>query len=251
MTASVASPPGAWPSLPLAEWADTYATLHLWTQIVGKIRLAQSPWVNHSWHVALYVTATGLTTSSIPYGDRAFQIDFDFVDHVLRVRTSDGGRAGFALEPQSVATFHRRLFAELSRLDLRVEIHGKPNEIPDAIPPPASQPRPSLPKEPPTAPICASSSCRTTSCVKRSRPTPRCWRSCSRRTRPPRISRAGIDAHSNVTAIRSAETTRAPPQAFRSGRTAHRSVPSCARGRRSRPRRRRRRRPTPRARRDR
>ncbi len=70
-----------WPSLPLEAWSDTYATLHRWMQIVGKIRLAQSPWINHSWHVTLYVTATGLTTSAIPYGERTFQIDFDFVDH--------------------------------------------------------------------------------------------------------------------------------------------------------------------------
>jgi hypothetical protein len=133
MTAPTPSSLGAWPSLPLAAWADTYATLHRWTQIVGKIRLAQSPWVNHSWHVTLYVTATGLTTSFIPYGGRAFQIDFDFVDHQLQVRSSDGGRAGFALEPQSVATFHRRVVEELNRLDLRVRFNGRPSEIADAI----------------------------------------------------------------------------------------------------------------------
>ena len=79
-----------WPDLPLEAWSETYATLHLFTQIVGKVRLAQSPWVNHSWHVTLYVTARGLTTSPIPYGTRAFQIEFDFVDHELRVLSSDG-----------------------------------------------------------------------------------------------------------------------------------------------------------------
>ena len=126
--------PDAWPSLALDAWRDTYATLHRWTQIVGKVRLARSPWVNHSWHVTLYVTATGLTTSPIPYGDRAFQIDFDFVEHQLRVQASDGRRAGFALEPQSVATFYRRLLQQMETLDLRVKIHGTPNEIPDAIP---------------------------------------------------------------------------------------------------------------------
>ena len=133
MTASAAPPPSAWPSLPLADWIDTYATLHLWTQIVGKVRLAQSPWLNHSWHVTLYVTATGLTTSFIPYGARAFQIDLDFVEHQLLVRTSDGGRGGFALEPQSVATFYRRLMEEMRALELRVTIDRRPNEIPDAI----------------------------------------------------------------------------------------------------------------------
>ena len=133
MTASNAPRLETWPSLPLDAWRDTYATLHRWIQIVGKIRLAQSPWVNHSWHVTLYVTATGLTTSSIPYGARTFQIDFDFVDHKLVVRTSDGRAGGFALEPQSVASFHARLMAELTRLELPVRIHPMPNELQDAM----------------------------------------------------------------------------------------------------------------------
>ena len=96
----------AWPSLPFEAWSETCATLHRWTQIVGKVRLTQSPWVNHGWHVTLYVTATGLTTSSIRYGNRTFQIDFDFVKHRLALHSSDGGTAGFALAPQSVATFY-------------------------------------------------------------------------------------------------------------------------------------------------
>lgn len=124
----------AWPSLPLEAWSDTCATLHMWMQIVGKVRLAQSPWVNHSWHVTLYVTARGLTTSPIPHGDRAFEIDFDFVRHRLRVRSSDGGRAGLPLEPQTVATFYARLLEQLATLDLHVKIYGKPNEIADPIP---------------------------------------------------------------------------------------------------------------------
>ncbi|MGH7844094.1 MAG: DUF5996 family protein [Candidatus Binatia bacterium] len=123
----------AWPSLPLEAWRETYATLHLWTQIVGKVRLAQSPWVNHSWHVTLYLTARGLTTSPIPYGARAFQIDFDFLDHKLTVQSTDGGSAGFVLEAQSVATFYRRLMEEMEKLKLHVNIHGKPNEIADPI----------------------------------------------------------------------------------------------------------------------
>jgi Family of unknown function (DUF5996) len=123
----------AWPSLPLEAWRETYATLHLWTQIVGKIRLAQTPWMNHSWHVTLYVTARGLTSSAIPCGSRAFQIDFDFLDHQLAVQSSDGGSARIALEPQSVATFYQRLMEEMKRLDLHVRIKQKPNEIAEAI----------------------------------------------------------------------------------------------------------------------
>ena len=129
--------PGAdrevWPSLPFEAWSENYATLHRWTQIVGKIRLAQSPWVNHGWHVTLYVTATGLTTSAIPYGDRTFQIDFDFVKHGLAIHTSDGGNGALALEAQSVAAFYARLMQELGKLGLHVRIHPKPNEVADAI----------------------------------------------------------------------------------------------------------------------
>jgi Family of unknown function (DUF5996) len=124
----------AWPSLPLEAWSDTCATLHMWTQIVGKIRLAQSPWINHSWHVTLYVTSRGLTTSPVPYGNRTFQIDFDFIGHQVAIQSSDGGVAGFALQPQSVAAFYRRLQNEMAKLDLHVNINQKPNEIPDPIP---------------------------------------------------------------------------------------------------------------------
>ena len=123
-----------WPILPLEAWAETRATLHLWMQIVGKIRLAASPWVNHCWNATLYPTATGLTTSLIPYGTRAFQIDFDFLAHQLIVRASDGNKAVLALQPQSVATFYRRLMLEMERLELPVAVHGSPNEVPDAIP---------------------------------------------------------------------------------------------------------------------
>ena len=123
-----------WPSLPLAAWQDTYATLHLWTQIVGKVRLACTPPLNHSWHVTLYVTARGLTTSPIPFADRTFQIDFDFIDHTLTVLTSDARRVAFALRPEPVATFYRRVMDALRQLDLPVRIHGKPNEIAEAIP---------------------------------------------------------------------------------------------------------------------
>jgi hypothetical protein len=133
MTVLTGSDLEAWPSLPFEAWGETYATLHRWTQIVGKVRLAQSPWVNHGWHVTLYVTATGLTTSAIPYGNRVFQIDFDFVKHRLAIYSSDGGTGGFALETQSVAAFYARLMQEMAKLELHVKIHPKPNEVADAI----------------------------------------------------------------------------------------------------------------------
>src|ERR1700746_1858031 len=112
-----------WPSLPLDTWSDTYATLHRWTQIVGKIRLALSPWINHSWHVTLYVTARGLTTSPIWSGSRTFQIDFDFIDHRLLIQDGEGNVRTIALRPCSVADFHRELFAALRELALEVKIH--------------------------------------------------------------------------------------------------------------------------------
>jgi len=106
----------------------------MWLQIVGKIRLVQCPSVNHCWNVTLFVTTRGLTTSMIPYGNRTFQIDFDFIAHQLMLQTSDGSVGGFPLEPQSVAAFYRRLKEEMGRLDLRVDIYKRPNEVPDPIP---------------------------------------------------------------------------------------------------------------------
>jgi hypothetical protein len=123
----------AWPALPFADWRETCATLHLWTQIVGKIRLSQTPWLNHSWHVTLYVTARGLTTSPIAYGERVFQIDFDFIDHVLRMESSDGTRREIPLCAKYVADFHGEIMAALGELGLRVRINERPNEVPDAI----------------------------------------------------------------------------------------------------------------------
>jgi hypothetical protein len=125
--------PEEWPSLPLEAWSDTYASVHLWTQIVGKIRLAQSPRLNHSWHVTLYVTARGLSTSPIPHGARTFEIDFDFVDHQLTIQTNDGRRRAFPLQPRSVAAFYKRLMGELDELDLGVRISKVPNEVPNLI----------------------------------------------------------------------------------------------------------------------
>jgi hypothetical protein len=122
-----------WPELPTASWRDTCATLQLWTQIVGKIRLAKSPWLNHSWHVALYVTPRGLTTSPVPDGARTFQIDFDLVDDRLRIATSDGAQRHFALAGHSVASFHAATLAALGELGIAVTIDEIPNELPDPI----------------------------------------------------------------------------------------------------------------------
>lgn len=124
-----------WPELPpLDDWADTFATVHMWTQIVGKIRLALSPWQNHSWGSTLYVTASGLTTSPIPAGDGSFDIEFDFVHHVLRIRTSDGRKRDLALSSMPVADFHRDVMASLAELDIAVSIYTRPVEVVEAIP---------------------------------------------------------------------------------------------------------------------
>lgn len=124
----------AWPELSYEAWQDTCATLHLWLQIVGKVRLARTPWVNHSWHATLYVTARGLTTSLIPYDERAFEIEFDFIDHLLLIRVSDGAQRRMPLGPRTVATFHDDLLAALAGLGIAVPIHGSPNEVREAIP---------------------------------------------------------------------------------------------------------------------
>ncbi len=123
-----------WPELPYAAWRDTAATLHLWTQMVGKIRLARTPWLNHSWHVALTVTARGLTTGPIPDGARQFQIDFDFIDHVLWLRSSDGQSRQLKLAPMPVAEFYAALMAALRALGIAVAIRSMPCEIADAVP---------------------------------------------------------------------------------------------------------------------
>ncbi|HEY4231209.1 MAG TPA: DUF5996 family protein [Thermoanaerobaculia bacterium] len=123
-----------WPSLPLEGWADTYATLHLWTQIVGKIRLVTTPPINHCWNVTLYVTARGLTTGPMPHGERTFQIDFDFVEHQLLITAGNGASGSVPLRAQSVAAFYRALFGELDRMGLSVDIHKTPNEVAEPIP---------------------------------------------------------------------------------------------------------------------
>jgi len=123
----------AWPELPYAAWKDTYATLHLWTQVVGKIRLVQTPWLNHSWHVVLYVSPRGLTTSAIPYGDRTFQLDFDFLNHVLLASTDDGSHREVGLSPRPVAEFYADLMQSLAELDIEIHISEMPNELPGPI----------------------------------------------------------------------------------------------------------------------
>jgi hypothetical protein len=125
---------GKWPALPLDEWKDTYATLHRWTQIVGKIRLAGTPWINHSWHVTLYVTSRGLTTSLIPNAPTPFQIDFDFIDHLLSIRANNGQVRSLALRPRSVADFYRELMTTLRELEIDLDIYARPNEMADAMP---------------------------------------------------------------------------------------------------------------------
>jgi hypothetical protein len=124
----------AWPALPYDEWKETCATLHMWTQIVGKVRLAKSPWLNHSWGVTLYVTARGLTTSPIPDGNRQFEVRFDFIDHELRIVESGGAIRLLKLRPQSVANFYREFMNALHELGIDPHISAVPNEVPEAIP---------------------------------------------------------------------------------------------------------------------
>jgi len=123
-----------WLGLPLSQWKDTYTTLHMWTQIVGKIRLGLTPLVNHWWNVPLYVNARGLTTSAIPYGNRAFELWFDFLDHQLILQTSDGSRKLLPLISMSVADFYREVMGMLKASGIEVKIWRMPVEVPDPIP---------------------------------------------------------------------------------------------------------------------
>lgn len=134
MTKLMTERAGGWPRLPVADWADTRDTLHMWTQIVGKIRMAHTPLINHWWQVTLYVTPRGLTTSAIPYRTGAFDIEFDFVDHRLRVRVDDGGHREVALEPKSVARFYAEVMGALDELGVPTRIQARPNEVDPAIP---------------------------------------------------------------------------------------------------------------------
>ncbi|MGH9747318.1 MAG: DUF5996 family protein [Candidatus Acidiferrales bacterium] len=122
-----------WPALPYAEWKDTCATLHMWMQIVGKVRLALSPRVNHWWEVPLYVSARGLTTSAIPYSAGIFEVEFDFIEHVLRLETSNGETEVLELEPRSVANFYREFMETLDSVRIEAKIWPMPVEIPNPI----------------------------------------------------------------------------------------------------------------------
>lgn len=124
----------SWPPLPLEEWEKTRATLHMWTQIVGKIRLAQTPLVNHWWNVPLYVSARGLTTTAMSYGPAFFEMEFDFIDHNLLIKCSDGATRAVKLAPKSVSTFYQETMSALADLGLPVTIWKMPVEIPDPIP---------------------------------------------------------------------------------------------------------------------
>jgi hypothetical protein len=134
MTDPTPNAPAAWPELPFNDWQESAETLHMWTQIVGKIRLAQSPWVNHSWHVTLYVTPRGLTTGTVPHGQSSFSIDFDFIDHRLHLQSSGGGSAHLPLHGQDTADFYAAVMQSLDELGLPVRIDTVPNEVEEAIP---------------------------------------------------------------------------------------------------------------------
>ena len=123
-----------WPALHYAQWADTAQTLHMWLQIAGKIRMVKSPPVNHWWHVPLYVTSRGLGTSPIPNGAGTFEIDFDFIDHNLRISTTEGDRREFGLQPMTVAEMYKRVMSALAELGIEVHIKPKPDEVADPIP---------------------------------------------------------------------------------------------------------------------
>ena len=123
-----------WPVLSYENGKDTYATLHMWTQIVGKIKLAVMPWINHSWHITQHVTPTGLSTLEMPYKNKNFQIDFDFIDHKLKIITSDGELRDFDLEGNSVADFYRKIFEMLRVLGIDLKIFSTPVEMENPIP---------------------------------------------------------------------------------------------------------------------
>jgi len=126
-------PDELWPALPYDAWQDTYATLHMWTQVIGKVVLAQAPPLNHSWSVALQVTPSGLSTRTLPHGHRTFNIQFDFIEHQLLIRTSDGARRTLALRAQTVADFYREVMATLDGMGLPVKIWPMPVEVPSPI----------------------------------------------------------------------------------------------------------------------
>lgn len=130
----ISDSPDCWPALPLASWEDTRATLHMWMQIVGKVRMALTPLINHWWNVPLYISTSGLTTSPIPYGTRLFEVEFDFLQHKLHVQTNDGVSKDISLVPKTVAAFYREFMAALSAMKIDVRIWKMPVEIANPIP---------------------------------------------------------------------------------------------------------------------
>lgn len=134
MNESIASTNADWPPIPYAEWRSTAAALHLYLQIVGKYRLARSPWVNHSWHATFYVTPRGLTTSLIPDGDGGIEIYFDFIDHIVHGQSGGGKTRSYPMAPMSVADFHGQFVEMVTALGGDATIHGRPNELPDPVP---------------------------------------------------------------------------------------------------------------------
>ncbi len=123
-----------WPPLPIQEWEDTRHTLHMWTQIVGKIQLALAPHINHWWQVPLYVSSCGLTTSALPYGTQSLTLEFNFIDHVLEIRTSSGIEESIKLAPRSVADFYQEVMVRLDEIEMPVQIFTRPVEIAEAVP---------------------------------------------------------------------------------------------------------------------
>ncbi|WNG82021.1 DUF5996 family protein [Mycobacterium sp. ITM-2016-00316] len=130
----MSEPTAGWPALRVDDWEPTRQTLHMWTQIIGKIRLAHAPLLNHWWQVPLYVSPRGLTTSAIPVDTRLFDVEFDFVDHALKVRVSDGGAGSISLRDKSVAQFHNEVLGLLARSGIEVQISAGPNEVDPAVP---------------------------------------------------------------------------------------------------------------------
>ena len=127
------NPSERWPALPLANWKDTCATLHMWTQIVGKVRLALCPNLSHWWSTALYVTARGLSTSAIPYDKGIFEVHFDLIHHALEIQTSLGESRSFRLVPRTVAAFHQEFMSALHSLGINAKIWEMPVEVPRPV----------------------------------------------------------------------------------------------------------------------
>src|SRR5580658_5158760 len=132
-SAADSSKQAAWPELPLAAWQETYATLHMWTQVVGKVRLVLTPLVNHWWEVPFYVTSRGLSTSPIPYEHGNFEMEFDFIEHLLRIETSNGATETLELEPRTVANFYREVMETVRGMGIAVDIWDMPVEVPNPV----------------------------------------------------------------------------------------------------------------------